>query len=247
MRSKIILGAVALGAVSTLVVAAPASAAVVTTVEVTDVDVVHTTGANFSHGVYVPWSPEGAATFPSTVDTGVGLDNYTLQGFQPDLSTLGQGCTAEIVSFSVDLESLQPINLGTQASFYVGVPAAPVVGTTAVFDGIGTLAPESDWFRMNAANGAVDGVLTVTLPEAIGDDVVPLAWVGLFTDGPAAGALWQVNSVSFLVTQTCPDPAPAAALVATGEEMPTVAALAGLALVAVGGALALGRARRARA
>lgn len=247
VRTNVILSAVGLGIVGSLVIAAPVSAAT-TIIDVTDVDVVYATPDNFIYPTtYIPWEPEGPATFPSVVDANEG-DGYVLQAYSPVLD-IPEECTYEIVSFSVDVESLQTATgNGAQSGFFVGLPGDTVDGTTAEFDGIGTLDVNGSYADVDPAGGDLDGVLTLTLPEPITAEDIPFGWLGLFTELEGEGPLWQVNSVSYQVSLTCPDAVPAVVptLAATGSELPTLAAFAGLVLLAGGGALTISRARRTR-
>lgn len=257
MRTPLLVSLVSLGTVGSLVVAAPAIAATVPA-DVTDVVVVHTTAENFYYaGPYTPWEPEGPAVFPSIVDSGEG-DGYVLQAYEP---VVAEDCVFEISSFSVDVEALDvvlsPESGPVESGFFVGFPAGTVDGTTAEFEGTGTVANNSTYVTVENVDGELDGTLTLTLPEPITIADTAFGWLGLYTTSEAEGPLWQINSVSYQGEMTCPDPAPVpsptttpapvAALAATGSELPLLTVLGGVSLLAVGGALVFIRLRRARA
>lgn len=229
-----------------IAIAAPAHAVTVTTYEETDVVVVHTTPENFVYSTYIPWAPEGAATFPSLVPA-AGTAGYYLQGYRPALD-LAEGCTATVNGFSVAYRSLAPLTGFAESSLFVGAPAEAQEGSTYEFEGIGTDSP-GQWMTVSPVNGTNSGTVSVTLGEPVDAATDVLGWIGFAVGGgtPGPETLWSVDSVSFSVTSTCPDPAPvpvaAAALPATGLDGTAVTGLAALTLLALGGFLALARRR----
>lgn len=243
---SVALGAVGLGALGMLAGATPAGAA--TAHQNLEVIVVHTTTENFSLGEYPGWAPEGPATFPSAVAANQDT-SYVVQSYQPNFSKVTRGCSIKILSFTVDIEALQILqNQGAQVGFFVGTPAAPVVGTTYAFDGTGIVDPEAGFFSLYPSQtGDLHGTLTVTLPSPIPGYAVPFGWVGLTLYGPATGPLWQINSASYQAELTCleleQEPAPEGLLPATGPASTALMGAAGFVLAGVG-VLLVARTRR---